>query len=427
MARGGLTRGRLLRRGLGLALVMVVAVWAAQWTLRASRPWMAHYWAGQLETANAPEAALLCKRLATLGEPGLPLLAAALASPREPVAQAAANALSDELILWKRLPAEVTSPLLAALAQGLAKHTEQYGTTSQRVAARLAEQILTWPTDDQLIDRLQLVTDCERVLRARQMPPMPERDLVGPHGYSPAPIARDDSFPLAPQTLGSSLPGGGLPIKSVPGLPIDELPKERPEMAGIGARPQPQVASNPAGPRHLNQPVPDEEELSRDLEMADRVLPAAQPAEQARPVLAEDVFQRLREAPEQLTLAELFHLTELPDQQTSELASAALRKRGLTAADLEVGRRIVSGPIDQRRLWVERLPRIPSIDARPWLLIASEDPDAQVRRTALTLMATTPDPRLLDRVSQMARADADPEVQVEASRIMAARANRQQR
>jgi hypothetical protein len=47
----------------------------------------------------------------------------------------------------------------------------------------------------------------------------------------------------------------------------------------------------------------------------------------------------------------------------------------------------------------------------------SRDADAEVRWTALTLLATTNDPALLDRVAELVRGDPDPRIQRLAERL----------
>ena len=60
------------------------------------------------------------------------------------------------------------------------------------------------------------------------------------------------------------------------------------------------------------------------------------------------------------------------------------------------------------RNWSAAPPELRSIDAAPWLLQLSHDSDADVRLTAITLMATSGDPSLLEEVERLAGADSDP-------------------
>jgi HEAT repeat protein len=70
-----------------------------------------------------------------------------------------------------------------------------------------------------------------------------------------------------------------------------------------------------------------------------------------------------------------------------------------------------------RMALTRRLPELPGVNPVPWLLELSRDDDAEVRRSAISLMATTGDPALLKRIQTMARKDRDPWVQRQADRL----------
>jgi HEAT repeat protein len=57
------------------------------------------------------------------------------------------------------------------------------------------------------------------------------------------------------------------------------------------------------------------------------------------------------------------------------------------------------------------------VDAVPWLLWLSRDADPDVRLTAITLLATTGDPAMVDQIEQAARQDRDPRIRRQAQRI----------
>ena len=61
----------------------------------------------------------------------------------------------------------------------------------------------------------------------------------------------------------------------------------------------------------------------------------------------------------------------------------------------------------RRRELAETLPGLRSIDARRWLKLLAFDEDADVRLTAMTLLATTGDPALVRFVRERAERDAD--------------------
>ena len=70
-----------------------------------------------------------------------------------------------------------------------------------------------------------------------------------------------------------------------------------------------------------------------------------------------------------------------------------------------------------RKDLARRLPELRSIDAAPWLIQLSRDADPEVRLTAITLMATSGDPLLLEQVERIAGEDPDPRIRDQVTRI----------
>jgi hypothetical protein len=103
---------------------------------------------------------------------------------------------------------------------------------------------------------------------------------------------------------------------------------------------------------------------------------------------------------------------------------AELLRRGYTRADLELGRFLATADADTRVQLVGALPRMRGIDAGRWLTWLAQDDDVDVRRKALTLLATTADDRLIAKVLARAGQDADPAIRQLAERIADERGKR---
>jgi hypothetical protein len=99
------------------------------------------------------------------------------------------------------------------------------------------------------------------------------------------------------------------------------------------------------------------------------------------------------------------------DSQAAAQARTELLRRGFSEVDLELARQLVSPDREVRKHLARSVPRLQSVDAVPWLWTLATDEDADVRMTAITMLATTGDPALLDRVEARARQDADPRIQ----------------
>jgi HEAT repeat protein len=73
--------------------------------------------------------------------------------------------------------------------------------------------------------------------------------------------------------------------------------------------------------------------------------------------------------------------------------------------------------VEVRKQLARELPGMTGVNAVPWLVQLSRDRDPQVRVAAITLMATTGEPSLLDEIEQIAAADPNPRVRLQAKRV----------
>ena len=236
---------------------------------------MAEHWRKQLLTASDQQAPLLVGRVATLGQPGTPVLVEALGSRHESVARAAKWTLLEQLSRWEALSGRARSPKLATLADALARYVGQFGPTARRDAADLAVRILRVPLDPKTVDPGRLIGSCEKVLRAtaptegmvagksrpsrHKLAMMNGRQSSSASGpWGPARALPTDSPPDTgvPPTGLPRLSGGGLPIETLagPGSLADRL--DRAQMADARAREPRRLAVPPAAgsPRRLERP-----------------------------------------------------------------------------------------------------------------------------------------------------------------------------
>jgi hypothetical protein len=98
-------------------------------------------------------------------------------------------------------------------------------------------------------------------------------------------------------------------------------------------------------------------------------------------------------------------------------ARQELMRRGFSEVDMELARQLFSPDTEARKQLAVAVPRLASVDAAKWLMWLAADPQPEVRLAAITTLATTGDPTLLDRVEALARKDADPQVQAVAEQI----------
>jgi HEAT repeat protein len=97
--------------------------------------------------------------------------------------------------------------------------------------------------------------------------------------------------------------------------------------------------------------------------------------------------------------------------QQAEAARKELQSRGFSAVEVDVARQLLHPDAAVRRKLARSLPETVGVDAAPWLLELSRDPDADVRLEAMTLLVTTGDPVLLDALRKLVAADPDERIQ----------------
>jgi hypothetical protein len=354
----------------------------------------------------------------------------ALASDRPRVTQAACDLLIETLDQWQLEPARHTSPHVAELAEQLARRAEDWCPEAQQTAAQVAIRLLRWPVDERVVDAQRLVANCEAVLRYRaygdprqearprgrpvaaQSPP---GSPPGPPASEPSVTAWRDAVP-APSERQFELPGGNLPVE------LSTMPEPQPPAPTSGPTPQ-------SEPPPASRPLPPEgSEHTDSLAEADPNNATSVPGRLGRiaarrirrapvlngfgsPAKALTQGQRNLYAPLQgLNDKEVMQTLHAQDETLQSAAEQELRRRGYKTIHVELSRRLTDPSPDVRRQLAERLPGIPGIDALPWLRDLARDPDANVRVTALTILATSSDPVIKKWVREAVRRETDDRV-----------------
>jgi hypothetical protein len=395
---------------------------------------LAEHWQRQLATLPEAEAGMLVQRAARLGEAGIPVLVEALATSRPSVARAGRQTLLDEVSRWKALPASDTSPRLAILAAAMAERADRFSAEVQPDVAALAGQILLWPLDESKADRAEVIGCCQRVLRAtrgERLPPAGPQLAAGEGGgfRSDAPKTADSGVgeaagPLAdddPRKTGiplpgpSDVPGGGLPDKMTQPelLPAD----------GVVAR----LAAARAGGLSASEGAESEE--SSPLEKGPQHAEPPESSQGSHPIQGPALhpLAYLRAAMQAgdngpakpveagrwdgVETFDVIRALDSPDSSQADATRRELERRGFTPVHFEIARQLLDRDPAVRIRLARRLPTLTSIDAAPWLLRLSGDPDPGVRQAAIGILATTGDPELLARLERLAGRDPAPCVQ----------------
>jgi hypothetical protein len=94
-----------------------------------------------------------------------------------------------------------------------------------------------------------------------------------------------------------------------------------------------------------------------------------------------------------------------------------LERRGFGRLRSDVVRLALSNDTASRVQLVQDLPATPGLGTTAWLLMFAEDTDAEVRLTAVTMMAASSDEVLLEKAWQVALHDRDPRIASLAQRL----------
>ncbi len=433
---------RRLRTLLGTAAVAIgmVALVAILWSNSAS--FLASTWRERLERIPENQVDDLLERLAELDEAGLPALADALASRRESVAQGAAVMLRRQTKGWQGLEVREATRRRRILAKALADDWPRYGPAARGVAAEIVAGLLSQSAPEGSLSDADFLAACAEVMRSgaesgvlgpRQ--PASAGDMQRPLPNSAAASQRQESSP-SPQgpssqpgstdgstfAEGPSLPKGASPWEPAPMPPgageplagtepamVESLPKTAalrvPDRAGVAGAPR--GFGQAESPSDTQDDAPDN--ARGGVANGPRRLPPVRAAgfdDQGLRVGAPDAL--LKSAAELRQLASRLHDQ---DPQQVETARKELKRSGLSDVELDLARQLTHPDAGVRRSFARALPDTAGIDAAPWLLELSRDPDADVRLQAITLLATTGDPALLAQLRPLVQADSDERIQ----------------
>jgi len=437
------------------SVILLLAVWA-------SRPWqqrlLVDQWNEQIERLPDDEVQAAVDRLAGTGAVAIRSLVDAIGSPRQVVAEAAYRALIRAVEEQRGGQGHRGQSVdrhgepLVVIARRLAGSVSSYGPAGRRRAARIAHRLLIRSFDRDSPDSMTLIADCETILGVAARTEAvgrivgKETGSDGGHGW-PGPFPSEhpgrrpatvedplgQDFSVQSAEFLADLPWftGDHTSPAVSATAEGDARSSRDQTAGNDAAVGPSGdADRPAGeavaassplltpPRRLDAP-PEATRLPRSGRTPSRGVHAAsgeRPADGEAPPnnRTDPVLDR-----GDLTSISTRQLIRALSGSEEEAARAATRlaERGFGTQQMEVARRLADPDPAVRRRLVEQVVRLAGIDPRRWLLWLSEDGHADVRLAALTVMATSKDPRLLRRVEQSAARDPDPRIQRLADRL----------
>ena len=441
-----------LQKKIFVALLLATLLLAAGWTCY---PSLLGLWADRLyaqaNLAEDAEVPGLIDQLAGLGTPAIPRLTAALGSERKVVAQAVRKQLLQSVENWEHPDTRPNPEERLTLAISLASRVRQYGPSARNHAKTLARRMLDASTDGlSKSEASQLVLACEMILNSSKQEQesstlaeqgassnsqaaMPETEYsdMAEHRSATKRNETENHKPLSDQSLVelARFPGGGL-NPALPELRSRRLAPE--EGGGHSIVPLDRSAKSP------NSSLQGKRETSGDLAEVPLSKEVASNKEPALQRLPENPALRPMEAPEDGATAitsprygSINPSTEKPsdrvyalilqlrstDQQQADQARRELNLGGFKTIHFALAERLTDPDPMVRKELAQVLPRLKSVQAESWLKWLLKDDDPNVRREAITTLASSKDPLLLAEIAHLAQSDTDPKVRLEGQRI----------
>ncbi|MGD0654282.1 MAG: HEAT repeat domain-containing protein [Thermoguttaceae bacterium] len=412
------------KRLLAIVVVAVIGAGAAFYAINVIRAQTtAAYWRHQLAAAPDDEVENVAHGIAELDAAGIPVLIEALGSERECVAQAAKQELFARLEQWRTLSADEYALRLTALAEELAGQVDHFCPEGQRDAADVAGRMLIRPLQGGGVEAHKLLAASEKILRVGLNAKGESKRIKTAAFARPALLAADDisnalelPWSESSESAEETINDGGSAGKSVfppEGSDDDESPAadslaNQPWMLGRQGKNQKRasrIADSDETPSQSGRNVA----LDGQSAGTGRVRPVSHDAagidgRLSALLAAEDAVELTREL-------------NAKDDTKAEAAEAELIRRGFTKMQLDLARKLFDPNPQVRKRLVQELPGLQGVDAVPWLMELCRDAETEVRLTAITFLATSSDPAVLDEIERIAGRDSDSGVRGIAERI----------
>jgi hypothetical protein len=352
----------------------------------------------ELLAAETPEqATAIARELGALDEAAVEPLVRGLVSEEPLISAAAGEEISRRLGAWRKLPRKTSGTKVAALVRELAKEREAIPPEQHLAVRRWAEVIVLWPLQGSGVDAAAVLADCEAILEL----PEPDQALVAERLAKLTRQKETSEGPGSPLTVETpdNVSSGDVPPEETATMaPIvsakDVLPMRTRSEALTEAEP---VDSTPL-PLHPREPRGIYVPRARQIEDA-----AAPREPETLPPGEPSLLPPVKAAAEADDLSSVPALEIMQDLQSDDPAAVSaaekeLARRGYKASHLSLARQLTNSDPAVRLKLIQSLPKAPGIDPRPWLLHLSEDSDEGVRSAALSILRTSQDPELLQKL-----------------------------
>jgi hypothetical protein len=397
----------------------------------------------QVSRGSVEQATLAVRRIARLSNPPLDLLVAAAVSPSGIVAHEAQLAINDLLRRWQRQltagrDADRIAERLDQLAEVLDQRRDAFSTNDYAWLAKTANQIVRLANKTALDGAPGLAAHCDSLLAMVDTPIMT--------ATRPVSLNAGDLTPPTPVTAevgaGTSQTAAVTPVDSSAAVALPEGVFSRPTQTALHAilaasdtdrhddhasdamdAPQPSPSSfawrarwlrpllGPVGIAPLLPPIARDGLSSGEFTAPSTARVGLSQVDTAWKEPADSVHSRV-----------LLERWLTADAATARSIEQKLAERGFGTLSPELVRQLSTDVVDDRVQLVYDVMITPGLDAKPWLLLLADDASGDVRLAAVSVMATSNDPALIEAAWQVALHDRDPRVAGLAERLRSRRA-----
>ena len=378
-----------------------------------------------------------------LGQPGIAATVGLLRNERPEVRDAAKQSLRQELSRWRMIDPYEATNRVRKLADLIKSEMDQFAPPERDFAAELATEILLWPLQGETQDRLDIVRDCEDILRKSYEGRSQEESYAARDAEYDRLLNRlaAENVSTTPTTSPASATSDASDSPRL--LPIDRLPEgvafraenPRPTVDGGNLPPvrvdvergwdetQDDLDSSP----YSTAPVRQRPTIERDIEGTPLATPEpsrvsigdAPVARLSQPIRPQnsrpnELGSSSSNAPDTREDAEASHLPELSlaereryrwwphvdlmrhlhnrDREFAEECRRELENRGFTNSQISISYEVTDPDPAIRRAAVDKLTRHVAFDPKPWLKLLCEDRNVEVRAAAISFLATSTNP-----------------------------------
>jgi hypothetical protein len=403
--------------------------------------------ADQLAHQDTPQAAAALRQLATMPRPPVDILVGAATSADPEIAHEAQLLVSSLLRRWQhRIESDRgmagVARQLAELAAALDKYQAAFSSGDHPWLRKTAQKIMRLANRIPSTKAPLVAAHCDAVLagvasREQLLAAVVNRDLAATRPPAITKTAAPAELLLEKQ----SPPTNALrnPVSSVTSpfaasgdaVPSDVAESDRAEPMDL--TPLIDSPSLPEAVNHSNR-SPDWQYPGLDATPAMPIDGAStrgsNGSEQVPPTtrIVDDDGARLPSRPlEGVSNRELLRRWLVADGGEVLPFEAELTHRGFVRLSARLVAPLFSKSAEERLRLVDDVLTEPGIDPRPWLILLSEDIDADVRLLAVTIMATSDDANLIEKAWQVSIHDRDPRIAGLASRLRQRRDTAQRR